>query len=317
MHLYMLKGLAYGLGSRGDHICLVWKDECYSVQVGWSRISGAFGVTFGSGNIAIQILLPDDAPVKNNTYRDTILDRNGNHQQVRVEDFADLVRCQRPAWLVNYIEREARKNTSHLDVRKRLQTFLDELKAPKGSRCGVEGQGDELGETAQRSRRGKGQSSDDPFVINDAPRQTKPAKGKRLPAQLPGVPAVTFSEDPAILEEMSGRAAMYKREENAVLLNPRHFKYKDDLEKIYEDVGPAAERRSLAKRYFDEEYCFNAGKFVILGWLFKGRDHWEDQAWQEALGMGAFSIYLAEPTSLDGARRRLRQKLNSRKMGHG
>src|SRR5439155_24179645 len=83
---------AYGIGSRGDHICLVWKNECYDMQVSWSRISGAFGVTFGSSNVAIQILLPDNAPVKNNTYRDAIIDRDRSHQVIRVEEFAELVR---------------------------------------------------------------------------------------------------------------------------------------------------------------------------------------------------------------------------------
>src|SRR5207244_4968958 len=79
---------AYGLGTRGDHICLVWKNECYDMHVSWSRISGAFGITFGSSNVAVQILLSADAPVKNNTYRDTIIDKEGEHQAVRVEEFA-------------------------------------------------------------------------------------------------------------------------------------------------------------------------------------------------------------------------------------
>jgi hypothetical protein len=81
----------------------------------------------------------------------------------------------------------------------------------------------------------------------------------------------TSIESQLKLEEICGRAAMYQHEENAVLLNLRHFKYLEDLEKIYADAGPEAERRALAKRLFDEEYCFNADKFVILAWLFKGK----------------------------------------------
>jgi hypothetical protein len=113
---------------------------------------------------------------------------------------------------------------------------------------------------------------------------------------------------------MSGRAALYRPEENAVFLNPRHFKYLDDLEKIYADVGPGADRRALAKRLFDEEYCFNAGKFVIQAWLFKGKPQWEERDWAEGVSPGALTIHLASPASLDEARRRLRQKLNSRKL---
>jgi hypothetical protein len=142
----------------------------------------------------------------------------------------------------------------------------------------------------------------------------RPAQGRRLASQRPGIPNVYFTEDPAKLEEMSGRAAMYQREENAVLLNPRHFKYLEDLEKIYGDGGPEAERRALAKRLFDEEYCFNAGKFVILAWLFKGKTDWADREWEEALSKGALTVHLAEPASLDEARRRFRQRLNARKI---
>ncbi len=306
---------AYGLGTRGDHICLVWKNECYDVHAGWARISGAFGVTFGSSNVAIEILLPDHAPVKNNTYRDAIIERSGNHQLIRVEDFADLVRRNRPKWLVDYIEREARKNTSQGDVTKRLKALLDDLSAPAEKRFQVEvGSGVDQGEVPRRTRRGMGTASDTPYPIDGSPRQTRPGNGQRSFLECPGIPQISFAEDPAILEEMVGRAGMYKREENVVLLNPRHFKYKEDLDKIFGDVGPGADRRSLAKHLFDEEYCFNAGKFVILAWLFKGKTHWEDRAWEEALNMASLSVHLAEPASLEFARKRLRQKLNSRKI---
>jgi hypothetical protein len=115
---------------------------------------------------------------------------------------------------------------------------------------------------------------------------------------------------------MRGRAAMYRREENAVFLNPHHFKYQDDLEAIYADAGPDAERRQLAKQLFDEEYCFNAGKFVLLSWIFKGKAEWNDGEWEEALGKGALTVHLAEPGSLHAARQKLHQRLNSRKLAN-
>lgn len=308
---------AYGIGTRGDHICLVWKNECYDMHVSWSRISGAFGVTFGSSNVAIQILLPDSAPVKNNTYRDSILDRDGNHQPLRVEEFAELVTCNRPQWLIDYIEAEARKNVNQTGVMDRLKAFLDELKAAAENRRSVEPGGQEQGEMAQRGREpGKRRDScNGRHQFDPGSPLHRPALGRRLPSQRPGIPNVYFTEDPAKLEEMCGRAAMYQREENAVLLNPRHFKYLEDLERIYADIGPETERRALAKQLFDEEYCFNAGKFVILAWLFKGKADWDDREWEGALSMGALTVHLAEPASLDEARRRYRQRLNSRKVG--
>src|SRR5439155_4431812 len=133
------------------HIGLVSKNECYDLHVSWSRISGAFGVTFGSSNVAVQVLLPAAAPVKNNTYRDAIIDKAGDHRPVRVEEFAELVRCNRPQWLIDYIEAEARKNCNQSGVMKRLKAFLDELKASADNRPAVQPSGRDPGEMPQQS----------------------------------------------------------------------------------------------------------------------------------------------------------------------
>lgn len=287
------------------------------VHTSWARISGAFGVTFGSSNVAIHIMLPDNAPVKNNTYRETVIDRRGEHQMLRVEDFAELVRVSRPPWLVEYIEDEARRNTNATGVMERLKAFLDELKAAADSRREVQRGGSDQGELRNQpqGRSCGDRSQNDSEDSHEEPSKNhRPFEGRRLPTRTTGIPAVAFTEDPGILEEMRGRAAIYRREENTVLLNAHHFKYVDDLEQIYEDVGADADRRALAKRLFDEEYCFNAGKFVLLSWLFKGKADWADSDWQEALSTGALTVHLAAPTSLGEARRRLRQKLNTRKL---
>jgi hypothetical protein len=306
---------AYGIGSRGDHICLVWKHECYDMHTSWSRISGAFGVTFGRSNIAVQILLPDTAPVKNNTYRDLLIDREGDPQPVQVEDFAELVHQHPPQWLKDYVEQEARKNTNHANVMERLKSFLETIKAAPDRRAEVQPGGDEQGELPHRphgTARGKGPSGQ--HLYDPTSRLHRPAQGRRLPSQRCGIPSVSFANDPAILEEMRDRAAMYRREENTVLLNPHHSKYVEDLERIYSDAGADAERQALAKRFFDEEYCFTAGKVIIVAWLFKGKAGWDDRQWEESLSMGALTLRLADPDALDEARRRFRQRLNSRKI---
>src|SRR5260370_768575 len=45
-----------------------------------------------------------------------------------------------------------------------------------------------------------------------------------------------------------------------------------------------------------------------------GKADWDDSEWVEALSMGALTVHLAAPASLDEARRRFRQRLNSRKV---
>jgi hypothetical protein len=301
---------AYGIGTRGDHICLVWKNECYEVVTGWSRISGPFGVTFGSANIAIQILLPDSAPVKNNTYRDKLLRRDDSGHYVTLPEFADLVCQNRPPWLVEYVEEEARRNNTGSNVMDRLRQFLQELTVRGERRAIVEGNGDEEGERVRHRERPPGPGPNP----NPVPPNPRPENGRRTGQHTPGIPQVQFTRDPAILGEMRGRAALYRRTENLVLLNPEHFRYQQDLNRLLEDVGPDAERRQLAQRIFDDEYMVQAGKYVVQAWLFRGRSEWDDNAFEEALGMGAMTVHLASPATLNEALRRYRQRMNTNRV---
>src|SRR5262249_51845142 len=121
---------AYGIGSRGDHVGMVWEGECYDLRTGWSRISGPFGVTFGSANVAVQILLRGGKQyVKANSYRDGLLESGGERRRVEVTDFADLVCTNRPQWLIDYVESEAHRNVSMDGVKERLAQFLRDMRA--------------------------------------------------------------------------------------------------------------------------------------------------------------------------------------------
>jgi hypothetical protein len=109
---------------------------------------------------------------------------------------------------------------------------------------------------------------------------------------------------------------MHRRDDtgSVVYLNPKRFKYLEDLERLYEEVGPDEEKRSLAKKTFDEEYKFNAGIFVLLSWIFRGKADWAEKDWEQALSMGALTVYLASPSSVDDARRKVNQKFTTRKI---
>jgi hypothetical protein len=293
---------AYGVGTRGDHVCLIWKNECYEVHTGWSRISGPFGVTFGSANVAIQILLPDSAPVKNNTYRDRLLRRDDTGHYVTVDEFADLVCQNRPRWLVEYVEEEANRNTSGANVMERLRQFLRELMVTGERRQVVEPDGTDEGEIPGGGGGGGGSGGG-----NGGGHRA--GVGRRTGQQVPGIPDVRFTQDPGILSEMRGRAALYRRHENLVLLNREHFRYQEYLNQLFEHVGPDADRRQLAQCIFDEEYMVQAGRYVVQAWLFRGRADWNDTDIDEVLGMGAMTVHLASPNTLHEARRRYRQRV--------
>jgi len=304
---------SYGVGTRGDHICLVWKNECYEMLTGWSRKSGPFGVTFGSANIAIQILLPDSAPVKNNTYRDKLLRRDDSGHYANIEEFADLVCRHRPPWLIEYVEEEARRNNTSSNVMERLRQHLQKMMVTGERRPCVEPGGSDEGESPTGRGRSENPADSEPRSRN--PASHRPRRGRRTGPQTDGIPRVQFTRDPAKLAEMCGRAALYLRNENLVLLNPDHFRYQQDLNRLLDrDVGPDAERRQLAKNLFDDEYAVQAGQYVIQAWLFRGRSDWDDSEFEAALGVGAMTVHLASPATLDAARTKYRQRMNANRV---
>jgi hypothetical protein len=126
---------------------------------------------------------------------------------------------------------------------------------------------------------------------------------------LDGIPRVEFTRDPGHLSDMSGRAAMYRRHENLVLLNPEHFRYQQLQAALLASVGPDAERQQMAREIFDEEYQVHAGRFVIQAWLFRGRAEWNDTEFEQALSMGSLTVLLASPQTLAEAQARYNRRM--------
>jgi hypothetical protein len=304
---------AYGISTGGDHVSLVWKDECYDYRPGWSRIAGAMGVFYGAADIAIHVVLSSGAPVKNNTYRDSLIDRDGDHQQIKVDDFAEIVRVNRPQWLLDYIEGLANAGDKSDGVMERLKKFLAEMAVYAGNKPRLENEnGNDLGEITRKpgagasgSKAGRSGAATDP--------STRTVFGKRLATNVAGIPTPRFTNDPSHLEQMRGRAAMYVKEDNSILINPTHFRYVAFLEKIQEEAGPDPEWQGLAKSILDEEYKFQVGKYVISAWLYKDLPDWEPIEWEKALDTGSLTVHLTPPDCLVAARQKFRMKVGSAK----
>jgi hypothetical protein len=302
---------AYGLGTNGDHVCMVWKNEAYDMRTGWAQLAGSFGILYGSANVAVQILFPDDCPVKDNTYRDALI-RRDDRQRVRVDEFAELVRLNRPQWLLDYITEQQQKHTSESGVSERLKKFLDELQAQPEHRANVSGTGDDEGESSDSTSGSSTRTGEDGDRTTQAGKSAL-AKGRRR-AEARGIPDVRFTTDPALLALMKGRAAYYRRDDNTVFLNQDHFRYTDDLQRLYDEAGEDAERQQLAKKYYDEAYKFRVGCFVVQAWIYKGRADWADSDWEGALKAETLTIHLTSPEALREAQTRFRHKLREGKL---
>jgi hypothetical protein len=300
----------YGIGTRGDHVALVWKDECYEVKTGWSQQAGRFGVLYGSANVAVQIILPDGCAIKNNNYRDALV-RRGTNERVDVAEFEELVYRNRPRWLIDYVEEERLRTTSDPSLQdrlnERLKKFLDELDPEPEPRPRVRGAGEESGEEAVCPPDLPG--TDNEGAGSDwwpGARKTRLARGKRDgPAR--GIPEVVFTSDAGILGLMQGRAALYRREDNRVFLDRGHFRYTRGLERMLEEAGADSDRSRKAEECWDESYKFRAGCFVMQAWFYKGKANWTEDDWVNALSTETLTIHLTGPEALQDARSRFRQ----------
>jgi hypothetical protein len=172
----------------------------------------------------------------------------------------------------------------------------------------VEPGGNEEGERAGGGG-GEGGGAGDSNGLEDSLEASRPARGRRTGQAACGIPEVRFTSDPARLDEMRGRAALYIRSDNLVLLNREHFRYQQLLEGLFESVGPDADQRRLAQQLFDEEYMVHAGEYVVQAWLFRGRAEWSDDEFATVLGMGAMTVHLASPFTLVEARRKYNQRM--------
>lgn len=306
---------AYGISPGGDHACIVWRNECYDFRPGLSKIGGQFGIRYGASDIAIHVMLPHHATIKDNTYRDSLIDPANENRQIRLDDYAEMIREYRPQWLMDYINALESNADSSDDVMERLRKFVDELKVSTGRQSEVKKSNDEKTEGQEINHSDSGGGGGGGSSKNSEPKEPpkepkhKPLSGVRIQSNLAGIPVPKFTTDPAHLEAMRGRAAMYVKEENVIWINPEHFRYNAFLEEVEKEAGNDAERQQLAKRIFNDEYKFQVGKYVASAWVYKGRPDWNDVDWEKALDAGSLTIHLTPPDCLISFRREFHRQV--------
>ncbi|MBU6429859.1 MAG: hypothetical protein KGR26_12675, partial [Cyanobacteria bacterium REEB65] len=129
----------------------------------------------------------------------------------------------------------------------------------------------------------------------------KQSRGKPIAGNNPGLPTPKFTDDPAHLRHMAGRAAMYDKFQNVIYLNPNHFRYVSFLDRVLNAAGDDEQRREIAKRLLNESYMYQIGKYVIAACLYRKDQHWTEADWEEALDSGAMTVYLTPPDCVEEA----------------
>ncbi|MBB5693053.1 ATP-binding protein [Muricoccus pecuniae] len=90
----------------------------------WTLEAPSFGVSFGARHISVLVELSSDFPVRPDGYRQFLRYQGGAQEQVRLNDFAGLVRANRPEWLRELIESMSPDLDLSRDISDHLRSLL-------------------------------------------------------------------------------------------------------------------------------------------------------------------------------------------------
>lgn len=129
------KSISGAIASAVSTCAIVHKNEMYDVRRGknWTFDAPIFGIPFGAKHISVHVELSDDYDVVPDGYRQFLRYAQGEQPNVSANDFAELVRENRPQWLIDIIHSLAPDSTSNDDIRNELQRLLNQLRVRRVS----------------------------------------------------------------------------------------------------------------------------------------------------------------------------------------
>lgn len=278
-----------GLGG-GQHVCIVHNSAIYEMTQPWGLTAFPFGMYAGSSDIAVHIILPDDAPITTDTYRKSLLNKKSGHERenksIRIEEFASIVKARRPQHLIDYIEKKYRETSKEIDVTEALKRYMKELRESweKTYKNHKKTQGD------PDSSRGP-KSQDDPF-----PPKTANDKN-HTGSSFTGPPIVAFDGDPAILKLIGSRAGMFIKDRHTLYLNEGNKRYVEMREQYMQELGIGEDSTERGKYgdVFKQYYAEEAGYLVINAWFYRGDRDWTGEDFENAINKEAITSALASP----------------------
>jgi hypothetical protein len=284
---------------------IVYKNEFYDLMRGrqWTLDAPIFGVTFGAKHISIHVELIDDCFVRPEAYRQFLRYREGDQRQVVGQDFAHLVRENRPSWLIELINSLAPTDSgSTKEIRDELQRLLNSLRVKTTSpRLNVGGDVTvEFGASGGASRASnQGEGSPD----GKSPR-VKPddllavptgAKRARISLNAERAPEIIPLHDESAIEEkgLKGKAAKFYPEAGQLFVNMHYHSVAEmraQLELEYAHaVEPDAMRR-MAKELAERTMIIRVGRAVVYALAKQLNQEWTTEDMVRAQSPESLSI---------------------------
>ncbi len=270
------KSISGAIASAVSTCGVIYRDEIYDLRRGknWTFDAPIFGIPFGAKHISVHVELPNDYDVVPDGYRQFLRYRQGEQPNVSTADFAELVRENRPQWLIDVIHSLAPDSRSSDDIRNELQRLLNQLRvrrlSPKVVVAGsiqlnsgagaasdhTTGVGTNGGADSARSR---------PTDLSIVPAGAKRAEIFKNAERAPEI--IQLYDDAEIEEKgIRGRAARYVMQSGELFVNmqyPSIAEMQAQLEAEYADASDPEMMRALVKQHAERTIVLGVGRTVV------------------------------------------------------
>ena len=318
------KSISGALASAVSTCAVIYKDEMYDLRKSknWTFDAPIFGVPFGAKHISIHVELPDHYPIVPDAYRQFLRYAQGEQPHLSAKDFADLVRENRPEWLIEIIRSFAPDSATSDDIRNELQNLLNELRvkrtSPKIVFNGTAHVASGSGPGAVMAKNlGDGSNGDHPRKI-PADLTVIPTGAKRaeLYKNLERAPEIILLLEDEEIEEkgLKGRAARFVMEAGQLFVNmqyPAINEMRAQLETEYAAADPEM-IRMLSKQHAERTMILRVGRTVVYALAKQLNKEWDQRALETASSPESLSMAADDyADALQNVRRDIGRKLRT------
>lgn len=298
------RSISGAIASAVSTCAVIYKGEMYDVKKGrqWTFDAPVFGIPFGAKHISVHIELPDDFPVVPEAYRQFLRYTAGEQAQLNASDFAELVRDNRPQWLINLIHSFAPDSRSSDQIRDELQRLLNQLRvrrvSPKVSTQGgtqvTSGAGPAAEPTNGVGGGGGGgtgprpKATDLSIVPTGAKRAEMFKNLERAPEIIP-----LHTDDEIDEKGLKGRAARYVMAAGQLFVNmqyPAINEMRAQLEAEYAGTTDLEMMRSLAQQLAQDSMVLRVGRTVVYALAKQLNKEWDQKALDTASSPESLSM---------------------------
>ena len=299
------KSISGAIASAVSTCAVVYRNELYDLSKGrqWTFDAPVFGVPFGAKHISIHIELPDNFPVVPEAYRQFLQYVGGEQLRLQAKDFEELVRENRPEWLIELIHSFAPDSRTSDEIRDELQRLLNQLRVRRVSPK-VTVQGEIARDTGRwsrkrtRARRGRwrrrhrSEPRPKPTDLSVVPAGAKRAEMFKNLERAPEI--IPLQTDEEIEEKgLKGRAARYVMEAGQLFVNMKYPAISEmaaQLEAEYAGASDPELMRSLAQQHAQDSMILRVGRTVVYALAKQLNKEWDQKALEAASSPESLSM---------------------------